>query len=207
MNASDVSLFVTKALPWIGAAASGNIPALVALAAKAVSDATGKPVAATQDAIHDAVASASPDELVKLKQADDELKLKAQALGFQHAEEMRKLDVAEDGLAVDDVKDARAHNAQNAGVFRLAYATLVGFLLVMGFVLYGVYAVLVGGISIKDPGVVAAVAGLVGSIVGYVAANTQTVYNFIFGGSLGSRNSAGGLAVATQQAIKQISSK
>lgn len=200
----DLTAFLQKALPWIGAAATGNVPALVTLAAKTVSDALGKPVDATSDAITQAVANASPDELMKLKQADDELKLKAQALGFSHEEEMAKIGLQEDSLVIQDVDSARKTNSGHKEIFVLAYATLIAFLVIMGCVLLGIFELLTGGIKVQDAGIVAAVAGLVGSIVGYVAANTQTVYNFIYGGSLGSRNSASGLADATKQAIQQL---
>src|SRR6266850_8272739 len=95
MDAKTALSFLQKALPWVGAAATGNVPALIGLAADAVSKATGKEVAATPEAIAQTVAGATPEELVKLKLADDELRLKAQALGFQHVEELRKLDIEE----------------------------------------------------------------------------------------------------------------
>jgi hypothetical protein len=71
----------------------------------------------------------------------------------------------------------------------------------MGAVLYGCWQLLAGGITIKDVSVVAAISGLVGSVVGYVAANAQTVVNFIFGGSLGSEKKSDAMAAAVQSAI------
>jgi hypothetical protein len=54
-------------------------------------------------------------------------------------------------------------------------------------VLWGCYALLTGGLPIKDVTVVAAVSGLIGSVVGYVASNAQIVVNFLYGSSLGNR--------------------
>jgi len=54
---------------------------------------------------------------------------------------------------------------------------------------------------VKDVSVVAAVSGLVGAVVGYVAANAQTVVNFIYGGSLGSEKKTDAMSAAVQQAI------
>lgn len=196
--------FLQKALPWIGAAATGNVPALIGLAAQKVGEATGQPVAADANAIATAVAGATPEQLVALQQKELEVKDHAMQMGFQHAEEMRRLDVEEEKIAAADVADARAHNSNNEQLWVIAWLVLITFALGMGAVLYGCYALLTGGITIKDVAVVAAVSGLVGSIVGYLAANAQTVINFLFGGSLGSRRNADALSASVQQSIQQL---
>ena len=71
----------------------------------------------------------------------------------------------------------------------------------MAAVLYGCWQLLQGGITIKDVSTVAAISGLVGSVVGYVAANAQTVVNFIYGGSADSTKHADAMAAAVQQAM------
>lgn len=196
--------FLAKALPWISAAAGGNVPALVALAAKAVGDAVGAPVEAHPEAVAAAVAGATPEQIAQLKQADSDLQAKLQALGFQHAEEMARLGIEEAQLATSDVQDARRANSGNEQLWRIAWVVLVTFALVMSGVLWGCYSMLSGNVTIKDVAVVAAIAGLVGSIVGYVAANAQTVINFLFGGSLGSRSNGAALGAAVQQSIQQL---
>lgn len=196
--------FLSKALPWIGAAASGNVPALVGLAAKAVGDAVGAPVAATPDAVAAAVAGATPEQIAALKQADNDMQAKLQALGFEHAEEMARLGIQQEQLAVSDVQDARKANAGNEQLWRVAWVVLITFAVVMAGVLWGCFLMLSGETTVKDVALVAAIAGLIGSIVGYVAANAQTVINFLFGGSLGSRNSGSALGVAVQQSIQQL---
>jgi hypothetical protein len=196
--------FLQKALPWIGAAATGNVPALIGLAASKISEATGTTVEATPGAIATAVAGATPEQLLAIQQKELEMKDHALALGFQNAQEMAKIGLQQDALVVDDVKDARKSNAQNDQLWVIAWLVLLTFGASMGAVLYGCYAILSGGITIKDVAVVAAIAGLVGSIVGYIAANAQTVINFLFGGSLGSRNSSAALSASVQQSIQQL---
>lgn len=89
---ADILGFLKKAAPWITAAATGNVPALVAMAAKTVSDAVGGgKVGATADSIAAAVAGATPEQLQALKQADQDFAVKMQALGFQHVEELEQL--------------------------------------------------------------------------------------------------------------------
>lgn len=196
--------FLAKALPWIGAAATGNVPVLVGLAANAVAGAVGAPVDAHPDAIAAAVAGATPEQIQQLQQADADLALKMQSLGFSHAEEMARIGLQQDQASIDDVKDARRANAGNEQLWLIAWCVLVTFALVMAGVLVGCYFMLTGTVAVKDVALVAAIAGLVGSIVGYVAANAQTVINFLFGGSLGSRSSAGALADSVKQSIQQL---
>lgn len=92
--------FLKTVLPWVGAAATGNIPALVSLAAQTVGNAVGKNVAPTADAISEAVAGATPDQLLALKQADNDFAAKMQAMGFAHTEDLEK-------IAADDRASAR----------------------------------------------------------------------------------------------------
>lgn len=104
-------------------------------------------------------------------------------------------------LVVDDRKNARQVNSGRDAVWWIAITVLLSFVAIMAAVLHGCYMLIVGGMTVKDPGVIAAVAGLVGSVVGYVASNAQTVINFIYGGSLGSEKKTDALAASVQQAI------
>lgn len=85
--------FMRKAAPWITAAASGNIPALIGMAAKTVADATGGKVENTVESIASAVAGATPEQLLAIKQADNDFALKMKSLGFQEVEDLAALDV------------------------------------------------------------------------------------------------------------------
>jgi hypothetical protein len=90
-----------KITPWITAAATSNVPALVGLAAKAIGGAVGQSVSPNLQAITEAVAGATPEQLASIKAADQNFQLQMQTLGFQTAEEMLKLDD-------DDRANARA---------------------------------------------------------------------------------------------------
>lgn len=100
-----------------------------------------------------------------------------------------------------DVKSARESNSGRDATWWIAIVILATFAAIMAAVLWGCWTLLQGGIVIKDVAVVAAVSGLVGAVVGYVAANAQTVVNFIFGGSLGSRRTSAALSDSIGQAI------
>ena len=85
-----------------------------------------------------------------------------------------------------DTQDARKTFGQQKAIFWLGVIVLIIFAVTMTAVLYACYSLLNGGITIKDVSVVAAIAGMVGSVVGYVAANAQQVVGYFFGSSAGS---------------------
>lgn len=202
LDMASAGNFIQKTLPWIGAAVSGNVPALIGLAASAIGSATGKDIDPTAQAITNSIATASPDEILKMKAAEEDFKLKAQSLGFQHEEELRKLSVQEKQIDAEDYADARKNNAANRAYWVLAYIILGSFAVVMGFVLWGCYL-----LSVIDPtkintALIAAIAGLVGTIVGYFGANSQTVINSIYGGLL--QRNGDGIGKALGSAITQL---
>lgn len=80
---SDALDFAKKALPWLAAAASGNVPVLVALAADVVGKATGTTVEATKEAVATAIAGASQEDLVVMKVEENNFALKMQELGYK----------------------------------------------------------------------------------------------------------------------------
>lgn len=95
--------------------------------------------------------------------------------------------------------DARAKHSQNQSVFWLGVAIILSFAVVVGVSLWGSYLLLSGGITIKDVGIVAAVFGFLGTVVGYMAANAQQVTGFFFGSSKGSGDKTDAMARAFQQ--------
>lgn len=160
-------------------------------------------------------AGAGVDGITKVMQAGamtPEITASIRAADQKHAEIMGQqgIDVlklnadsemAAEQLVVTDRISARGSNAGRTEVWWIAAVILATFAVIMGAVLYGCWAILSGGITIKDVSVVAAISGLVGAVVGYVAANAQTVVNFIFGGSLGSEKKTDALAASVQQSI------
>lgn len=79
--------FLSKIAPWLGAAAGGP-PALLAMAAKEISEALGYDVPADGEKIATAVTGATQEQLVKLKELDQVFQLKMQELGFNHVESL-----------------------------------------------------------------------------------------------------------------------
>ena len=190
--------FLKKVLPWIGAAATGGVPALIGMAAKEVGSAIGGDVKATANDIAAAVAGATPDQLLALKKADNEFAERMQAMGFNHVEEMARIGLQESQAFISDTQDARAKHAQNANVFRLGIAIILSFAVTVGVSMWGSYLILSGGISVKDIGIVAAVFGFLGTVVGYMASNAQQVVGFFFGSSKGSSDKTDAMADAVK---------
>ena len=147
------------------------------------------------------IQNATPSQLLALTKANHDYKLAMATAGFKSQTDLASISLRRDKGVLADVADARKNNAHNPVVMRLAIVVLLTFAIVMGVVLYGCYGLLTGGIGVKDVAIVAAVSGLVGSVVGYVAANAQTVINFIFGGSLGSERKTDVMAAAISNAI------
>jgi hypothetical protein len=83
-------------------------------------------------------------------------------------------------------------------VFWLGIAVLVTFLLDMIATFALIYAILTGGITIKDVGIIAAVFGILGTLNGYVAANAQQVISYYFGSSRGSTEKSREMADAVK---------
>lgn len=189
---------LSKALPWIGAAATGNVPVLVSMAAKEVSEVLGFEVPATAADVGAAVANATPEQLARLREMELTFQERMQALGFSNTQEMAKLGLQETQAYISDTADARHAHAQNDKVFWLGIAVLTTFAAVMAASLYGSFQLLTGGITLRDVSVVAAVSGFVGTIVGYAAANAQQVIAYFFGSSKGSKDKTDALASAVR---------
>jgi hypothetical protein len=175
----DFKGLVKKAFPWINAAAALGGP-LGVMAANAVGKAVGVTnVEASPAGLAAAIAGATPEQLLQLKQAEADTQARLQQMGFSHVEELER-------LAVEDRESAR--NLQVATkswiVPALALAAVISFSI-------AVFAVLRGWARVE--------AAFAGALVGYLAANCQTVFSYYFGSSSGSdrktellANSSGG---------------
>ena len=120
-----------KALPWLTAAATSNVPALVGLAAKAIGGAIGQSVASTPQAIADAVIGATPEQRQAIMAQEEQVREHLTSLGFQEAEDLLKLDN-------DDRANARARqialkDSMPAFVFVICTAALVGAMAMLAF--------------------------------------------------------------------------
>ena len=182
MDKQDWKQIVGAVAPAIATALGGP---LAGLGVQAISKALLGQENASEADVAAAVAGATPDQLLALKQADQ-----------QFAAKMRELEIDLDKAYVADTADARHTFGQDRGVFRLGIVILVTFAAIMGAVLWGSFQIMIGGITIKDVAIVATVSGLVGTVVGYVAANAQQVVSYFFGSSRGSQDKTAAMSAA-----------
>lgn len=126
----------------------------------------------------------SPEALVALKKADHEFDLQMRSMDI----DLVKISAETEKAYLGDIQSARKAHAANHNVFQLGVVILSIFAMIMSSVLWASFQVLTGGIVIKDIGTVAMVSGLIGTIVGYAAANAQQVVNYFYGSSKGSND-------------------
>ena len=137
------------------------------------------------------VTGLEPDDAAKAIALDPNLALQFKQAVLSNELEIRRLAFEETKLFVSDVQDARKYRDDK--VFWLGIAVLLVFAIVIGFVLYGGFEILRGGVSV-EAGMFAAITGFVGTLVGYVAANAQSVTSYYFGSSSGSKDKTDALA-------------
>jgi hypothetical protein len=123
-----------KTLPFIGALATGGVPALVMAAAGALTDALGTPVDPTQAGIDTAMKNATPEQLAKLKQIDADLKTKMREFDVQE----KQIDATTDQAYLKDRDSSRnmqvATHSNTPTV--LTYLITSGFFGILGWMLY-----------------------------------------------------------------------
>ena len=170
MNKDDVLGFAKKMAPWIGAAATGNVPVLVAMAAKAVGDALGTDVVASTEAITTAISSATPEQLLALKQADNEFALKMRELDYKEASELSAGAYADTAGArmrdVDLMKTTGTTNKRASVMLAVTMLALAGLVSVM---------------LIKDIDANTALGGVVLLLIGKFSNAWDTAFQFEFG--------------------------
>lgn len=116
---------------------------------------------------------------IRAKIIDAETQLKIATLDYADKASARELE--SEKVYVTDTQDARKYG--NSDVFALGVVILGGFSLLMGGVLYALYQILTDGIKVSDPGTVAVVFTMLGTVVGYVASIAQQVCSFYYGSS------------------------
>lgn len=189
-----------KALPFLGALATGGVPALVTAAASAIGDALGTTVEPTKEGIDKAMASATPEQLVELRQIDADLKIKMR--GFDVQELQIQAGLTKDYLA--DVDSARRAHAQQVGVLRLAYAINGLSYLLIGIVIVGCLLLMSGRWEVKvDPGIAAMLGSLIGAAVQWVLNQSTQANSYCFGSSPSSRQANADLSAAVTGVLKR----
>jgi hypothetical protein len=123
--------------------------------------------------IETALLGATPEQLLALKQADNE-----------HAEKLAQLGIDRDKLAFDDTASARAMQVQTRDpiVHQLAWLNVAGFLAIAAFLI--VAAVVWPEQVTKVP---ATAWATLGTVFGYLAKSASQTEAFFFGSSAGSQ--------------------
>jgi GH24 family phage-related lysozyme (muramidase) len=206
MNWNDALGVVEKLAPTIASVVGGPLAGGAISMLENVFGLTpvaGAPLTDRQAAVAGAISDATPEQLLAMKKADQDYAAKMAELGFKNQADLAALAVTEEQTYVADTADARRVNAGKTRVFYLACAILTIFGIVTSMSLWGAYALLTGGLPVKDASVIGMVAGFLGTIIGYTAANAQQVVGFFFGSSKGSELKSEQMASAFSQALVQ----
>lgn len=159
----DWKAIVGTVAPWIATALTGP---LGGMAVGALADAFGLSDK-TEDAIKQAISGATPEQMLALKQADQNFAARMQELGFQNIQALEK-------IAADDRDSARKREmtVQDYTPRILAYLIVGGFL----GMAYGVLFKQMSADSV-----------LAGTIIGYLSAKAEQVAAYYFGSTAGSK--------------------
>ena len=164
-NREDWKKLVRTVAPGLATALGGP---LAGAAVQSISQAVlGKPDG-TEEEVAAAVVSGGTDALLKIKEADNAFTIK-----------MKELGVDIERVHQQDRDSARNREVRTGDVWtpRILAGVIVGGFLTM------VYMVLSGYVEgLKDP----IVAGMVGTLIGYVSAKADQVTSYYFGSSAGS---------------------
>ena len=120
----DLTKIISTVAPWIGTALGGP---LGAMAVQAAADALGISDK-TVDSVKQALSGATPEQLLALKQADQNFALKMQELGFKQLADL-------EAIAAGDRKDARALQGATRSIVPA---------MLSGLVTIGYFGILVG---------------------------------------------------------------
>lgn len=163
--AFDWKATIGAVAPTIATALGGP---LAGLATKAIVGALGLDDGASEAEIASAVAKATPEQLLALKQADNKLVVDMETLGVER-----------ERIAQADRASARDREARVMDFTPKVLATVI-----IGGFLATVYMVLAGYVDgLKDP----LTAALVGTLIGYVSAKADQVVAYYFGSSASSK--------------------
>jgi len=144
----------------------------------------------------------SGEQVVAIKAAENSFAVRMRELDI----DVLKINQAADSALIADTSDARHAFGKDENVFVLGCIILGAFAALMGLVLTGLFYLMTGKVAV-DPGVMTACGTLIGTIVGYVAANAQQVVSFFYGSSKGSKDNGQAIGAALTESIKQAGAK
>jgi hypothetical protein len=140
----------------------------------------------------------SDEQIVAMRTADQAFQTRMKELDI----DIIKLNQEADRAYIADTSDARHAFGGNENVFVLGVCILITFGVLMASVLVGCFLMMTGYFKV-DPNIMAVCAGLIGTVVGYVAANAQQVVSYFYGSSKGSKDSGNAIGAALTESIKQ----
>lgn len=186
-----------KALPYVAALATGNVPGLVAMAAKDLGDAIGTPIEPTVAGIDQTLKAATPEQLAALRQVEADLKVKLRGLDIEE----KRIDADTTKAYISDVGEARKFNANTHGILILGYLINAASYACIAGVLAGCFWLLGGQRLNIDPGIAAMIGGIVGGCVQWLMSQTGQANGFFFGSSPSSRQVSTDLANAVKSGV------
>lgn len=156
----DWKSIVKTVAPWIGTAIGGPLGGMAVEAAASALGLTDK----TVDAVKAAIAGATPEQLLALKNADQGFALQMQSLGFRHVEALEQ-------LSVENTRDARAMQVQ----VRSRVPAVLAVIVTLGF--FGILiGMLAGVLKASDNQALLIMLGALGAAWG-------AIVNYYFGSS------------------------
>jgi len=168
VNWSGVKGAIGTIAPWL----AGTLGSPVAgMAVGALCQVLGlEPGKATPATLQAAIAGATPDQLLAIRQADLQHAEVMKKLGYDHVDKIEQLDV-------DDLASARAREmaVRDTTPAVMAWMIVLGTLCACGAVLSGV-------VTFAD----ATKANMVGMVIGYLVSESKAVLAYYFGSSRGS---------------------
>lgn len=160
---------LTKTIaPWIGTALGGP---LGGIAVEAITKTLGIN-SNTSDALKQAISGMTSEQMLALKQADNEFAIKMQSIGFEHEEKIEEFNQKSLQNEIDDRKDSRNREIQLKDDTNkiLAYIIIGSFITIIG-------ATLLGYAKVES--------ALTGTLVGYISAKAEQIIAYYFGSSKG----------------------
>ena len=153
----DFAALIKTVAPWIGTAIAGPAGPLVGMAAAAAASALGASDK-TADGVRAALSGATPEQLLALKQADNDFAARMQQLGFANLEAL-------EATAAADRKDARAMQVAT----RSPVPAILSIVITVGF--FGILVGLMRGwLTVDDSQALLIMLGALGTAWGSVVA-------------------------------------
>lgn len=167
--------FLSSIAPWLAAAAGGP-PALITMAASKISEALGYEVPSDKSGINNAVSSATQEQLLKIKELDNEFQVKMKELGFNTLDSLIKAEITDKDSARQMQIEALKQDGWFAKnfVYLLASFWTVTTVIYIGFITFG--NIPMENVRFADT--------ILGFLLGTVIA---TIINFFMGTSFTSR--------------------